>query len=91
MMQLFGFLITGFIVGLIARAVKPGEDQMGVGKTILLGMGGALLVGWIGRELGWYTIDEGVGFAFSTVGAIVVLTLSYLTTRGRSTRLRPHG
>ncbi len=85
MLHFIGFLITGFIVGLIARAIKPGNDRMGLGLTTLLGMAGALLAGWLGRAFGWYGAEDGAGFLMSTVGAIVVLFTYYaVTNRNKS-------
>lgn len=73
MLHFIGFIITGIIVGLLARAIKPGNDNMGFMMTALLGMAGALLAGWAGRAFGWYEADDAAGFAMSTLGAIVVL------------------
>jgi uncharacterized membrane protein YeaQ/YmgE (transglycosylase-associated protein family) len=83
MLHFIGFLITGFIVGLIARAIKPGNDRMGLGLTTLLGMAGALIAGWAGRAFGWYSAEDGAGFLMSTVGAIVVLFAYYAITNRR--------
>ena len=77
MLHLIGFIIVGFIVGLIARALKPGDDRMGLGLTTLLGIAGALIAGWLGRVIGWYGPDEGAGFIMSTIGAIAVLAIYY--------------
>lgn len=87
MLHFIGFLITGFIIGLIARALKPGDDNMTLGKTALLGMVGSLIAGWIGRELGWYGPDQSAGFIVSTVGAIVVLSVYYAMVRSHPTRV----
>jgi uncharacterized membrane protein YeaQ/YmgE (transglycosylase-associated protein family) len=87
-MTILGFILTGFIVGLIARALKPGDDSMGLLKTTLLGIVGALLAGWIGRTAGWYPEDGSAGFLASTLGAIVVLYLYYAVTH-RNRRI-PH-
>ena len=87
MLYFIGFIITGFIVGLIARALKPGDDNMGFAKTTLLGIAGAVIAGWFGRAVGWYAPDEGAGFIFSTLGAIVVLSVYYMINRGHTTKL----
>jgi uncharacterized membrane protein YeaQ/YmgE (transglycosylase-associated protein family) len=81
MLHIIGFIISGLIVGLIARALKPGDDSMSLGKTTMLGMAGALVVGWLGRMMGWYQADEGAGFLASTIGAIVVLSLYYAVAK----------
>lgn len=84
MLHLIGFIITGFIVGLLARALKPGDDSMGLGMTTLMGVTGALLAGWLGRFIGWYRADEGVGFFMSTIGAVLAIAIYYgVSGRGR--------
>ncbi len=87
MLHLIGFIITGFIIGLIARALKPGDDRMSLVKTTILGMVGSLVAGWIGRVLGWYGPEESAGFIVSTIGAIVALSVYYAVTRRGTTRL----
>lgn len=72
-MNILGWVLFGFIVGLIARALMPGRDPLGLVGTTVLGIIGALLGGWLGRALGWYGPDEGAGFIAATVGAVVVL------------------
>ena len=84
MLHFIGFLITGFIVGLAARVLKPGDDKMGWGKTTILGMIGAIFAGWLGHALGWYQADEGAGFLAATVGAIVVLSVYYAISGSRN-------
>jgi len=75
-------ILIGFVVGLVARALKPGNDKMGIIMTTLFGVAGALGAGWLGREMGWYQANEPVGFIASVVGAIVLL-LIYALIRGR--------
>jgi uncharacterized membrane protein YeaQ/YmgE (transglycosylase-associated protein family) len=85
MFHLIGFIITGLIVGLIARAIVPGRDNMGWGLTALLGVIGALVAGWLGRAVGWYGPDDGAGFLASTVGAIIVLLVYHAVSHNRAT------
>jgi len=66
-------IIVGFLVGLLARAVMPGRQGMGIIATTLVGIGGALLAGYVGQHLGYYKLGEPVGFIASVVGALVVL------------------
>ena len=66
-------IIVGFLVGLLARAVMPGRQGMGIIATTLVGVGGALLAGYVGQHLGYYKLGEPVGFIASVVGALVVL------------------
>jgi uncharacterized membrane protein YeaQ/YmgE (transglycosylase-associated protein family) len=68
----------GFIVGFIAKLVTPGRDPKGFIVTILLGIGGALLAGWIGRAAGWYQEGQSAGFIASLLGAIVLLVLYHV-------------
>jgi len=75
MFAFIGMLIVGFIVGLLARALKPGDDKLGWIMTILLGIGGSLIAGYIGRFAGWYAPGEPVGWIASIIGAIVLLVI----------------
>ncbi len=78
MLHVLWMLITGFVVGLIARAVLPGADQMGLIATTVLGIVGSVVGGFVGRlikkpEPG--SMFHPAGFLMSIVGAIVVLLL----------------
>ena len=53
MFSLIGTIIVGFIVGLLARALKPGDDKLGIVMTSILGIAGSLLAGWAGQQMGW--------------------------------------
>lgn len=72
-MGILGTIVVGLIVGALARWIMPGEQKMGWILTILLGIGGSMLAGFIGGALGWYQPGEGAGWIASVVGAIVVL------------------
>lgn len=72
-MSFLAMIITGLIVGLIARALKPGSDNMGIFATILIGIAGALVAGYLGQALNWYEPGEPAGWIASTLGAILVL------------------
>ena len=74
-MSLLMTAIVGFLAGLAARAILPGKQIMGIIMTTLLGVGGALLAGYAGQLLGYYTLGEPVGFIASVVGAFVILFL----------------
>ena len=65
--------IVGFVVGLIARAILPGEQKLGIILTAVLGIVGALVAGFAGQALGWYQPGQPAGFIASVVGAMVVL------------------
>ncbi|MBS7776905.1 GlsB/YeaQ/YmgE family stress response membrane protein [Acidovorax sp. CCYZU-2555] len=75
MFSLLGTLIVGLIVGLIARAIKPGDDSLGWIMTILLGIAGAFLASYIGVAMGWYQQGDAAGWIASIVGAIVLLVI----------------
>ncbi len=72
-MSIIWTIIIGFIAGLLARALKPGNDKLGFFWTIILGIGGAFLAKHIGLLLGWYHEGEPVSFIASVIGAIVLL------------------
>ena len=65
--------VIGFVVGLIARAILPGAQSLGIILTALLGIAGSLLAGFAGQSLGWYAAGAPAGFLASVVGAIVLL------------------
>ena len=73
MFGILGWIVFGLIVGAIAKLLMPGKDPGGIIITMLLGVVGALLGGFVGRSLGMYRANEGAGFLMSIVGAIVVL------------------
>jgi uncharacterized membrane protein YeaQ/YmgE (transglycosylase-associated protein family) len=83
MFSLIGTIIVGAIIGLIARAIKPGDDSMGWIMTIVLGIAGSLIAGYVGRALGWYQPGQAAGWIASVVGAIVLLVLWGLVARRR--------
>jgi uncharacterized membrane protein YeaQ/YmgE (transglycosylase-associated protein family) len=74
-MGVLGWIFFGLIVGAIAKLLMPGRDPGGWIITILLGVAGALLGGWIGRAAGWYGPNDGAGFLMSLLGAIVILAI----------------
>jgi uncharacterized membrane protein YeaQ/YmgE (transglycosylase-associated protein family) len=84
-MGIIGTIVVGFIVGLLARAIKPGNDRMGLIMTTLLGIAGAFLARYAGMAMGWYGEGEPAGWIASIVGAIVLLVI-YGMVRGNSRR-----
>ena len=72
-MSLIGTLIVGLIVGLIARALKPGNDSMGWIMTILLGIVGSFVATYLGSAMGWYKAGEAAGWIASVIGAVILL------------------
>lgn len=72
-MGIIGTIVVGLIVGALARWIMPGEQKMGWIMTIVLGIVGAFVAGYVGRMFGWYEPGEGAGWIASVVGALVVL------------------
>jgi len=84
MFGVIGWIIFGLIVGAIAKLVMPGRDPGGIIVTMLLGVAGALLGGWLGQAIGWYRPGEGAGFLMSLLGAIVLLWIYRLVVARRT-------
>ena len=86
-MHFLGMIVIGLIVGAIAKLVMPGRDPGGLFVTMLLGIAGSVVAGFLGRLLGWYSEGQSAGFIASIVGAIILLALyRILTGRGRPTQ-----
>jgi uncharacterized membrane protein YeaQ/YmgE (transglycosylase-associated protein family) len=76
-------LIIGLVVGAIAKLIMPGRDPGGIIVTMLIGVAGALLAGFLGRAMGWYdNPGEGPGIIASIIGAMLLLFL-YRLLAGR--------
>ena len=82
---IFGWIVIGLIAGGIAKLLMPGRDPGGCIVTILLGIAGALLAGFIGKSVGWYDEGEAAGFIAAIVGAFLIL-LIYRVILGRRRR-----
>ena len=82
-MHLLWMIIVGLIVGALAKLVMPGRDPGGIIVTMLLGIGGSVIAGFLGRAVGWYQAGDPVGFIASVIGAIVLLAI-YRAIVGRS-------
>jgi len=67
------WVVIGLIAGAIAKAVTPGRDPGGCIVTIVVGIAGAVLAGFLGQQLGWYRPGEGAGFLAAIVGAVLIL------------------
>jgi uncharacterized membrane protein YeaQ/YmgE (transglycosylase-associated protein family) len=74
------------IVGALAKLVMPGRDPGGIVVTMLLGIAGALLGGFIGRAMGFYGPGEAAGWVMSFLGAVVLLVLYRMMVRRRALR-----
>jgi uncharacterized membrane protein YeaQ/YmgE (transglycosylase-associated protein family) len=82
-MGILGWIVFGLIVGAIAKLLMPGRDPGGIIVTMVLGIVGALLGGFIGRALGMYGDGEPAGFIMALLGAIVVLLIYRMSVGGR--------
>ncbi len=80
---ILGWIVIGFIAGGIAKLLMPGKDPGGCLITILLGIAGALLAGFIGKAIGWYEEGEAAGFLAAIVGAFLILLLYRIIVRRR--------
>jgi uncharacterized membrane protein YeaQ/YmgE (transglycosylase-associated protein family) len=79
-------LIIGLVVGAIAKFLMPGKDPGGFIVTMLIGVAGALLAGFLGRALGWYANPgEGPGIIASVIGALLLLLLYRMFVGRRGT------
>jgi uncharacterized membrane protein YeaQ/YmgE (transglycosylase-associated protein family) len=83
-MSFIWMLLVGLIVGAIAKLLMPGKDPGGIFITMLLGIAGALVAGFLGRGLGWYREGEPVGWLASIIGAVVLLGLYRLMATRRA-------
>ena len=79
------WILIGLVAGAIAKAIMPGRDPGGCLIPILLGIGGAVLAGFLGQQLGWYRQGEGAGFLAAIVGAVLILFI-YRLVAGMSNR-----
>lgn len=84
MFQVIGWIIFGLIVGIVAKFLMPGRDPGGFIVTMLLGIVGAVLAGWIGRAVGWYGPNDSAGFLMSVVGAVILLAIYHMIARRRT-------
>lgn len=74
-MGIIGTIIIGFLVGLVARFFKPGEDKMGFFLTTIVGILGAFVGTYLGQVFGIYNVGEPAGFIGAVIGAIILMTL----------------
>jgi uncharacterized membrane protein YeaQ/YmgE (transglycosylase-associated protein family) len=87
-MTILGWILFGLVVGILAKLVMPGRDPGGIIVTILLGIAGAVLGGFIGRALGLYAAGEPAGWVMAFLGAVLLLFL-YRLMVGRRYITRP--
>ena len=86
-MSIIWTIIIGFIVGVIAKFIMPGDktEPKGFILTTILGIVGAFVATYLGQAVGWYKVGETTGFIGSIVGAIILLFL-YGLVAGRQGR-----
>ena len=80
-MSIIWSLIIGLIVGVIAKLLMHGTGPAGCIPTALLGIGGGLFAGWLGKTLGWYSEGQPAGFLASIIGAVVLLWIYKMVKR----------
>ncbi len=86
-MDILVWIIFGLVVGAVAKLLMPGRDPAGFIVTMLIGIAGALLGGWIARAIGLYNPGESAGFIMAVIGAVVLLAIYRVTLGGRRTAL----
>jgi len=79
---IIGWIVIGGLAGAIAKALMPGRDPGGCIVTIILGVAGAVVAGYLGRMLRWYGPNDNVGFLAAIVGAFIILFI-YRLVAGR--------
>jgi uncharacterized membrane protein YeaQ/YmgE (transglycosylase-associated protein family) len=83
-MGILTWILFGLVIGVIAKLLMPGRDPGGFIVTILLGIAGALVGGFIGRAMGFYGPNQGAGWIVSIIGAVILLILYRLMVRRRA-------
>ena len=83
-MVVIGWIVFGLIVGALAKLVMPGRDPGGIIVTMLIGIAGSLLGGFLGRAMGFYGPNQAAGFLMSFLGAVVLLVLYRMIVRRRA-------
>ncbi|MFP5307912.1 MAG: GlsB/YeaQ/YmgE family stress response membrane protein [Gammaproteobacteria bacterium] len=84
-MGILSWVVLGLVAGLLAKLIMPGKDPGGVIITILLGVGGAFVGGWIGTQLGIASFNgfTAQGVLVATAGAVVLLVIYRLIRKAR--------
>ena len=91
-MHILWMLIIGLVVGALAKLIMPGKDPGGIIVTMLLGIAGSFVAGFIGRAVGWYRQgDSGPGIIASIIGALILLAIYRVVVGRRGLGSGPHG
>jgi uncharacterized membrane protein YeaQ/YmgE (transglycosylase-associated protein family) len=86
MMGILWTIVIGFVAGVIAKFVMPGDNEpSGFVLTTILGIVGAFVATWLGQALGWYSANQGAGLVGAVVGSVIVLFIYGMIARSRST------
>ena len=83
-MHLIGTILIGLITGIVAKLLMPGRDPGGWIISIILGLSGSFIAGFLGRFFGWYDEDESAGFICSVLGAMLLLYIYRRIVRDKS-------
>ena len=81
MFGILGWIVFGLVIGVVAKLLMPGRDPGGIIITMLLGIAGAVLGGFLGRAMGLYGPNDAAGFLMSLVGAIALLAVYRMVAR----------
>ena len=83
MLAILSWIVFGLVIGIIAKLLMPGKDPGGFIITMLLGIAGALIGGFIGRAMGFYGPNQSASWIVSILGAIILLALYRMMVRRR--------
>ena len=81
---IFGWICVGLVAGVLGKLVMPGKDPGGLIVTVLLGIAGALLAGYLGQALGFYGPAEPAGLIGASIGAVMLLIVYRVVMRARN-------
>jgi uncharacterized membrane protein YeaQ/YmgE (transglycosylase-associated protein family) len=84
MLSFIWMCIIGLVAGAIAKLLMPGKDPGGLIVTMLIGIAGSIVAGYLGRAIGWYQEGQGAGLIMSVVGAIILLAVYRMMTSRRA-------
>lgn len=84
MLSIIVWIVFGLVIGVISKLLMPGKDPGGFIVTVLLGIAGALVGGFIGRATGMYSAGDQAGWIMSILGAIILLALYRMMVRRRA-------
>lgn len=80
---ILGWIAIGLVAGVLGKIVMPGKDPGGIIVTILIGIAGALLAGFIAQSMGWVIVGGWQNYAAATGGAVILLAFYRLVMSRR--------